>query len=74
MCIIRQIKENKTRVGYCYRVKNMKVSDSKQHSSQWVSSYVLNFDEMTMRSPYWEAWEKYCGDGCAYICQTNGKN
>jgi hypothetical protein len=25
---------------------------------------VLNCDEMTMRSPCWEAWEKHNGDSC----------
>ncbi len=28
--------------------------------------HVPNFNEMTMRSPCWEAWGKYNGDECAY--------
>jgi hypothetical protein len=36
MCIIHQGKENTSKVGCCYMVKSVKVSQSKQHSSQWV--------------------------------------
>jgi hypothetical protein len=36
MCIIHQGKENTSKVGCYYMVKSVKVSQNKQHSSQWV--------------------------------------
>jgi hypothetical protein len=62
MCIIRQGRENTSKVGYYCKAKSAKVNQNKQHSSQWVPCHVPNSNEMIMKSPCRETWKKYNGD------------
>ncbi len=69
-------KKRKTQVGWATIIgqkaqKWTKVNNIPPNGSPY---RIHDFDEMTMKSPCWIAWEKYNGDGCAYNHWTNGKN
>jgi hypothetical protein len=58
-------KEGKTQVEWVVivRCRTQKWTRTNNVPPNGSTYHVLNFNKMTMRSPWWETWEKYCGDG-----------